>query len=194
MARDDQPQKTMLVCTGLNRPKLNQLTWSTSGATNLIPKYSPTEVPNTNQKVADPRYQSISLVNFGSISGRLTAFFLVAINRGVFTSATLCNNPFLSSGAFSPDSSVLLSLKSSACLRLISSSLTSPVLKSCKDFARYLASLLILLSRTVFTRLFTFRATRYTAITNIIRIREIVIITPGLVHALSLAAGVCANS
>ena len=45
MAKDDHPQKTVLVCTGLNRPKDNQDVLSISGKTNFNPKYSPTKVP-----------------------------------------------------------------------------------------------------------------------------------------------------
>src|SRR5699024_3880338 len=74
--KEAQPQKTALVWTGRKRPKLNQLAESNSGATNLIPMYSPTVVPNNNQKVADIKYQTTSLLNSGLTLGRGTARFL----------------------------------------------------------------------------------------------------------------------
>jgi hypothetical protein len=75
MPKELHPQKTALVCTGLSLPKLNQLKWSASGITNLIPRYSPIVVPNKSQAVALTKNQRINFDNCGSIFGRFSAFF-----------------------------------------------------------------------------------------------------------------------
>src|SRR5690606_27075625 len=102
MAMEAHPQNTALVCTGRNLPKLSQLVLSISGATNLIPIYSPTVVPNNNQNVADTKYPITILDNAGSMLGRGTAFFLTeTICTPVFGS--MCRSPRWSLAAAVPE-------------------------------------------------------------------------------------------
>src|SRR3712207_5213006 len=102
MANEHHPQNTALLCTGLNLPKLNQLTSSTSGETNLIPRYSPIVVPKISQKAAVPKYQSVIFESFGLTAGRFCAFFLAGTNVVSLFSFTLLMIPLLSSASYLP--------------------------------------------------------------------------------------------
>src|SRR5690606_16622896 len=57
IASVDQPQNTVFVCTGRNRPYDNHETWSMSGVANLMLRYSPIRVPQMSQNVAVAAYE-----------------------------------------------------------------------------------------------------------------------------------------
>ncbi len=105
-----QAQNTRLVCNGRSLPTLNQLIESASGATNFIPKYSPTVVPNTSQNIAEPRYHKIRFVSLGSILGLLIGLDFFEKKEIMCSVASFRINPFKFSGFRLPESSIFESL------------------------------------------------------------------------------------
>src|SRR5262245_56790772 len=61
-----QPQKTLLVWTGLTRPKESQGTGSMSGQLSLSASRSPAMVPTSSQNVAHTRYSKVTRTVAGS--------------------------------------------------------------------------------------------------------------------------------